>query len=141
MSAVELDDAPRGFVPMVQYQRLRARCDELEEKVAYLSPKFHIGRALFEALGGLTPRQCKLLGALCDGRVKGFDALLMAMGSDATHALVKCQVHYCRKRLDALGAPPKAILNFWGDGYQLSPEGLAWLRERAPEAFTKGDHR
>ncbi len=113
-----------------------ARCEELEEEVAYL--KGELGELTnttreYETRKrlGLKPQECKLLAALYSARRSGFVAggylldIIEANGKKKTELndpqrSLLVYIHRIRKQLGR-----DAIENVWGHGYRLTATGVA----------------
>ena len=140
-------DAPRGFVPKAERDRLLRRIDDLEAEVvelrealatARLGSPVEQWRAIHAALPDMTPSHAGILSALYSNPGIVSDAALY----EAYRACIKrrwkdnecagvVKVHICRvrQRIVEAGGPKHAIGNAWGVGYQMRPEGRAWLKE------------
>lgn len=144
-------DSARGMAPRSELYRALARIDELRAELAEANERLQdwTGKsarlALMEA--GFTRGQAYMIASMLHGRPTPIDTMVEAM-RDAMRTpdntdmdnVAKVQVCLIRKRAAKLGAPP-FFKTLWGEGYALTPEALAWLRERAPRAFEKGATR
>jgi hypothetical protein len=134
------DDAPRGFVPMRDYLRLQAECDELREQIADLRPArkdpriARICRAI-----RTSPQRASILLVLWLAR-EPLPGIRLAKRVGTEHAAtLSRQVLSLRPELRNAGAPANMIQSRRWHGYWLTDEGRAWLQERVPEAFqTRG---
>lgn len=143
MSALA-DDAPRGFVPMREYLRLQKRLDEAEDELAYL--RSEASEELHDELVAMLRCRLKLarthiliLREVC---LAGEAGVPMETLRDraGTPQLKTIDVHIWKinQSLGAQGCPRVFALRALYGRRVLSPEGRAWLQERAPELFTKG---
>ena len=141
------DDAPRGFVTMREYLRLRDRCEELECLLADRREDEVVDAtsdliALVRLATKVSPQGARLLIHMARMRrqVAQQEALQAVIGVDnGTHInVVVCKLNQAAMKNGA----PRLVRAFHpgpnGGGRFITPEGRAWLEERVPELFAKG---
>ena len=139
------DDTPRGLVPRADLYRALQRLDdalaerdELRESLARL---VHAEAAPHIKRLGFSPGQARIIAAMLDGKVASYARLAYASSdgpdTDADN-VSKVQICLIRRRAAAMGFTGAFCETVWSMGYALTPAALAWLRARAPEAFTQG---
>lgn len=146
MTAVRQEgDAPRGFVTMREYLRLRDRCEELEAIVAshQVDDAEDVDENIISKLrleAGLSPQGAIVVSAIARSRrVVLLKEALMEATDAASESSLACVCHFANKAAAARGAPVliRGVRNRAGGRY-LTSEGRAWLQERVPELFSKG---
>lgn len=140
-----LVDTPRGMVPRADLYRALARLDdalaERDELRQTLARLVHAEAAPHIKRIGFSPGQARIIAAMLDGKVVSSERLAHASTdnpeTDADN-VAKVQICLIRRRAAAMGFDGAFCETVWSMGYALTPAALAWLRARAPEAFTQG---
>lgn len=147
MSAIRKeDDAPRGFVPMREYLKLRERCEELEEIVKQHGDERVAGVredtiALLRTRLKVSPQQAQIIAhmaATTRPAVTLQHLMECVLESGARRSLPGVLVCKINGRVRALGGPPYTIRGVRGPtstGWYVTDDGRAWLKERVPEIF------
>lgn len=135
MSALPVDDAPRGFVPKADYYRVLAECDRLRDELAEMRERFSSPRY---------PQDPKQIIALCDALhckpaqsstfIRLVDGEVVRRGKNPN--ATKQHLHYLRIAISGAGGPPRAIRTVRGVGYEITNEGRAWALEALAEPLS-----
>lgn len=134
-------DAPRGFFPKAERDRLLARIDDLEAQVAAMREAMtdHAPFVPQFARAGFTKGTAQILAVLFRATGPMSNEALVARARigagwrpdtlddrDLVTAL-KVQICQLRRRIAVLGGPPSTIETIYRVGYSLSPQGRQWL--------------
>lgn len=125
---------------MADEQRIEAlteRCEWLEERIVQLEKAMGLG-VLTPVEWQLTPAMMRLFGCLMERELMTAEAGMVAMYRDRIGAddephvkIIDVQICKMRSRLKPFGLQ---ILTRWGQGYYLTPETKARVRDLMAEA-------